>query len=214
MLLTIDLLRHGEAEGGAIYRGVTDSPLTTKGLQQMDSAVMHAEPDQWQAIYHSPLLRCGLFARALGHRLALPVIAEPRLQEIDFGVWDGLGIEQVMQRYPEQSEAFWDDPQQNPPPHGETTDQLQARVWHCLDQLLQEAIARGQDQHLLLVTHGGVIRSIIATILDIAPKRWSALSLDHASISRIQLGEFEGQCWRNVCFVNKAPAAGHCVAEP
>ena len=206
MLLTIDLLRHGEAEGGAIYRGVTDSSLTAKGMQQMEQSVAQAESDQWQAIYHSPLQRCALFAEALGGQLALPVTAEQRLQEIDFGTWDGLGIEQVMQQYPEQSEAFWDDPQLNPPPQGETTDQLHARAFGCLDQLLQQAIAQGQDQHLLLVTHGGVIRSIIAGILEIPPKRWSALSLDHASISRIQLGEFEGQCWRNVCFVNKAPA--------
>lgn len=206
MLLTIDLLRHGEAEGGAIYRGSTDSALTEKGRQQMQRALLQADTGQWQSIYHSPLQRCAEVARQWGQQQSIPAQVDSRLQEIDFGDWDGLSIEQVMQDYPEQSHAFWEDPQQHPPPQGETTDQLQARVFECLDQLLQQAISAGDDQHLLLVSHGGVIRSVIAGILDIPPKRWSALSLDHASISRIQLGEFEGQCWRNVCFVNKTPA--------
>ncbi len=206
MLLTIDLLRHGEAEGGAIYRGVTDSALTSKGQQQMRASVAQSNQKKWDAIYCSPLQRCEHFSQTLSQQLGIPLTADERLQEIDFGAWDGLGIEQVMEQYPERSEAFWSDPQQNPPPQGESTDQLQARVFQCLEQLLQLAISGGQDQHLLLVTHGGVIRSVVAGILDIPPKRWSSLSLDHASITRIQLGEFEGQCWRNVCFVNRAPA--------
>lgn len=206
MLLTIDLLRHGEAEGGGIYRGITDTPLTEKGRQQMSRSVAASDQHQWQAIWHSPLQRCADFAAELGQQLGIPVAVDKRLQEIDFGLWDGLGIEQVMQQYPQQSAAFWEDPRLNPPPGGESTDQLQARVFECLEALFKQALAEAEDQHLLLVTHGGVIRGIIAGILEIPPGRWSSLALDHASVSRIQLGEYDGQRWRNVCFVNSSSA--------
>ena len=39
LVTTVDLLRHGESEGGEIFRGSIDVPLTEMGWQQMQSAV-------------------------------------------------------------------------------------------------------------------------------------------------------------------------------
>ena len=63
----IDLLRHGEPEGGRMYRGGgTDHPLSDEGnLQMLDSISLYILDDDsvpWQAVVSSPMLRCSAFA--------------------------------------------------------------------------------------------------------------------------------------------------------
>ena len=52
---TIDLLRHGDVEGGRKYRGQLDDPLSELGWQQLRSAT--SKKQNWQHIVSSPLFR-------------------------------------------------------------------------------------------------------------------------------------------------------------
>ena len=72
----IDLIRHGEPEGGVRIRGSRDDPLSDIGWSQMWSAVGQAKP--WHEIVSSPLSRCAAFARELGSPLELSVHEEHR----------------------------------------------------------------------------------------------------------------------------------------
>ena len=45
---TIDLLRHGQCEGGEIFRGSTDVALSEAGWQQMRHATQ--EEDNWDRV--------------------------------------------------------------------------------------------------------------------------------------------------------------------
>ncbi|MCU7967191.1 MAG: histidine phosphatase family protein, partial [gamma proteobacterium symbiont of Bathyaustriella thionipta] len=53
---TITLLRHGEPEGGTVFRGITDDLLTEMGWQQMNDAVNTLK--NIDIILSSPLRRC------------------------------------------------------------------------------------------------------------------------------------------------------------
>jgi len=53
---TVDLIRHGEPEGGVKLRGWLDDPLSAAGWQQMRAAI--AGNNAWQQIVTSPMLRC------------------------------------------------------------------------------------------------------------------------------------------------------------
>ncbi len=66
VVTTVDLLRHGEPEGGNKYRGALDDPLSELGWAQMRAATGDRCP--WQAIVSSPLRRCAAFARELANR--------------------------------------------------------------------------------------------------------------------------------------------------
>ena len=182
--LTLDLLRHGETADGAIYRGRTDSLLTGQGRMQMEQTLtVHGQQSPWQAVYSSPLQRCLHVARDYADQQGLPLVEDARLQELDFGAWEGQTLEQVWRDYPEQSELFWQHPDKHPPPDGESIQALQQRLGLLLAELYQS-----EYQQLLLITHGGVIRALVAGVLDISPQRWSALQLDHGSLSRIVFG--------------------------
>ena len=200
---TIDLLRHGECEGGLIFRGHTDSPLTDKGWQQMQQAVNHhpqqRQPhphpatDRWQTVISSPLKRCKAFAATLSDQLVI----EPGLQEISFGDWDGQLTEAIQQQTPQAVEAFWQNPADNTPPNGESLQDFQQRITSAWQSIIQQH----QGKQSLVVTHGGVIRLILAHVLQMPLRPVSYWSVPHGCLTQIKIFHQQGsQDWPQLIF--------------
>jgi len=136
-VITIDLLRHGATEGGAIYRGTTDSALSAEGAVQMGQTVNEFSlASAWQKVFSSPLQRCSGFAQNYATAGNVPLVLDQNLIEIDFGDWEGRDVSAVWCDFPQQAEAFWRNPEDNPPPGGETIAELQSRVSGFLDRVL------------------------------------------------------------------------------
>jgi len=177
-----DLIRHGEPEGGPMYRGSKDDPLSETGWQQMRSAISKA--DTWDAIVTSPMLRCVHFARELADRHGIPLHKDERLREINFGEWEGRTVENVMASDGERLNRFWADPVNNTPPGGEQVVDFNRRViesWHHWQQELA-------GQSVLIVCHGGTIRMIVADTMNIPLEHaFSGLTTPYACRSRIQV---------------------------
>lgn len=177
----IDLLRHGEPEGGSRYRGQLDDPLSQLGWQQMRDLLPVNKP--WQQIITSPLCRCSAFAEELARESGLPLAYEPALREIDFGDWEGQTAAALEQLDKASFYAFYDDPLNNTPPGAEPLADFQQRV-----MVAWEAIqAQYQHRHVLLVSHGGTIRIILAYVLNMPLASIWRLSVPYASLSRIQI---------------------------
>jgi len=179
MVTIIDLLRHGEPEGGLRYRGQRDDPLTELGWQQMRAVVPEQPP--WQQIITSPLLRCSEFAEALTRQMVMPLAYEPRLIEIDFGDWEGQTAAQLEHSKKEQFYAFYDDPVANTPPNAESLLAFQQRVLTAWEDILFQY----QQRHCLLIVHAGVIRIILAEVLSMPLEAMFRLQVPLASLSRI-----------------------------
>lgn len=196
--LTIDLLRHGETEGGDIYRGRTDSKLSETGLQRMQQALDNTAA-AWRGVVSSPLRRCSKVAVAYAADHDISCQLEPRLQEIDFGDWDGELLLDIWQKHPDDVTLFWEDPLSFTPPGGEPLQAFIERLDECLDDFVKN---HSQGQYLW-VCHGGVIRALLARILSIPPGNWNCLQLDYASFSRIHIVGEPGQLGYSVAFVNR-----------
>jgi alpha-ribazole phosphatase/probable phosphoglycerate mutase len=178
---TVDLLRHGEPVGGRRYRGQIDDPLSEQGWQQMWQAVSLERP--WQAIISSPLRRCSEFATALGSELALDVAFDERFKEVGFGDWEGQTGDQLRLHDKSILSRFYHDPIRNRPQHAEDLNDFNRRVL----QAYTKACKRYQGQHLLLVTHAGVIRCIINHTLQAPISSMYRLSIATASLTRITM---------------------------
>jgi alpha-ribazole phosphatase len=176
----IDLLRHGEPVGGARYRGQIDDALSDKGWQQMWRTVEGMS--EWQQIVTSPLLRCSSFAMALGERLRVPVHEEPRFREVGFGEWEGHTRIELETLNPGQVGRFLRDPVNSRPPGAEPLEEFTGRVQAGFDGLLE----RFAGQSVLVVAHAGVIRAIMAYILEVPPSRMYRIHVDNAGLSRIR----------------------------
>lgn len=176
----IDLLRHGEPEGGDRFRGAQDDPLSDAGWAQMRSTVDGMCP--WDLIVTSPLKRCAEFAALLAERHALPLEVEPELREIAFGEWEGISYQDMRDRHHQAFLAFFHDPVNNTPPGGEPLAECQLRVYKAWDRLLQ----RHAGKHLLVVAHGAVIRIICSRILEIPAQTMFRLEVPYASLTRVR----------------------------
>ncbi|OTG76699.1 histidine phosphatase family protein [Acinetobacter sp. ANC 4169] len=158
----IDLLRHGETSLSHTLRGSTDDALTESGWQQMRQTVEQAlqhDPKAlvWDAIISSPLQRCRVFADELALKLKLEVILDANLQEMHFGDWEALSTQSIYATQPELLAQFWEKPSQFSPPNAETLQQFHLRINQALQQI-QTYMQHEQFEHVLVVTHGGVIK--------------------------------------------------------
>lgn len=178
---TVDLLRHGEPQGGRRFRGQTDDPLSELGWRQMWAAVGDAAP--WQQVVSSPLQRCSAFARELAEKRRLPCSLEPGFKEIRFGVWEGFTPEEIQLRDGERYRRYRDDPEDFMPAGAESMAEFVARVAQTWESLLNAQ----QGRHVLLVCHAGVIRAVLGLILGITPKNLFHIQIDYASLSRLKM---------------------------
>lgn len=177
----IDLIRHGEPEGGVKFRGNLDDPLSVQGFAQMWEAIGEVRP--WKHIVASPLKRCAQFAAALSARTGIPMTTDDRLKEMSFGEWEGKTPEQLYSIDPNAVRCFHDNPLVYPPPGGEKLESFSERVeaaWHDL-------IAREKGNHVLVVSHGAVIRVLLAHVLDMPLHRLFCLEVGYAAVSRLRV---------------------------
>ncbi len=178
---TVDLLRHGEPEGGVRFRGRLNDPLNENGWTQMRAAV--ANRTCWQLILTSPLERCAAFSRQLAVERHLEVHEEKGFEEMAFGRWEGRTTAGILRDEPDALRAFWREPSLFGPPGGETLQAFAKRVGDAWTSLLQ----RHEDCHVLLVTHGGVIRILLANILGMPHENLFRLEVPFAAMSRIRI---------------------------
>jgi len=192
MQTNIDLLRHGEVLGGSYYRGITDDPLTDKGWQQMQDKL--DDDKHWDIIISSPLSRCYQFATDLSSKLQRPLVSEPAFQEIDFGDWEGKTAEQIDSQLLSQ---FYANPVNFSPPNGEHFTDFQQRILVAWLALLETQ----QDKRILLITHAGVIRIILAHSLGLDVQHSFRLKIGHACLS--SLDYFHSSGAENFCQLTK-----------
>lgn len=181
MTLYLDLLRHGETELGGGLRGSLDDALTATGWQQMREAVQGRGP--WDRVLSSPLQRCARFAQEMAGQLQLPLSLEPDLQELHFGAWEGQSAAALMETDADDLGRFWADPYAFTPPGGEPVELFSLRVLGAIERLYQACAG----QRVLLVSHGGVMRLLLARARGLPRQQLLNVEVGHGALFRLQV---------------------------
>jgi probable phosphoglycerate mutase len=153
------LVRHAETFWNREKRiqGQSDSALTDKGKQDADNWGRRLSRFSWDGILMSDSGRAVETAARINNHLQAPIESDPRLREQDWGRWTGRIISQieteVSSLLQEKQMRGW----KFCPPGGE--DRLS--VWHRSRSALTEAANRWRGDTILIVTHEGVIKSLI-----------------------------------------------------
>jgi broad specificity phosphatase PhoE len=180
---TLILIRHGQTEhnSAGLIAGWTDSPLAETGRAQARGMAAHvAATYRLDAIYASPLQRARDTALALSEATGLPPIMDPDLREQHFGDVEGFSDEQLRLRYPELVRAAqvvddlsfsW--------PGGERRSGFFGRVRAVMDRII---VAR-PGETVAVVTHGGVIGSFVADVVQGKPWLWRRYLVDNCSVT-------------------------------
>jgi alpha-ribazole phosphatase len=180
-MTTIDLLRHGEAAPGLCLGAEFDAPLTTTGWSQMRTVLARKQPP-WDGIVSSPLLRCAAFAEELAGLCGLQLKLDSRLRELGFGTWEGRSWSALYRQEGEHLLEFQRNPGFNPAPGGEHYSDFEVRVNDAWSDLMEMA----QDGHWLVVTHAGVLRTILRRVLGFPVERLFSLHVPYAGLTRIE----------------------------
>lgn len=139
-MTTLYLIRHGETPWNVVgrYQGQLDPPLTPKGRRQAEATAAELAPLGFEAIYSSDLARAKQTAQALVKKTGLPLRLDPRLREINQGQWQGVLIDDIRARWPDEIRGWEQDPWQHHPPGGETLQQVQARLFAAIDEIVAQ----------------------------------------------------------------------------
>lgn len=175
-------IRHGESEGnvkGHVY-GHTDYPLTEKGRQQIPHIVEALKHDPITKIYTSPLLRAKAIAEGISQAYNLELVKDDRLKEINFGAYEDLSREEVMEELGERYYeliGFFDHFQIR---DGEDQDDFLARVQNFLDDLLQ-----GQEGCYVITAHFGVIKAALNYLMGYTKKDLRAMAIKPGALVKV-----------------------------
>lgn len=138
-------------------QGQADSPLTAKGESMALEWGRLLSGNIWHRIISSDLGRARETADRMNRTLNLPITHDTRLREMDWGKWTGYTVADLKiefsEQWAEQTSYEWDFR----PPDGESFRD----VWKRGFQSLIDASHSWPQENILVVTHEGMIKSII-----------------------------------------------------
>jgi broad specificity phosphatase PhoE len=175
MGLLLCLARHGETADNArrIFQGQGGRGLNPRGRAQAARLAERIRLDPPRAIVSSDLERAVETASIISAACGVPVELERELREVDVGAWTGRAYDEVAAAYPEEW-AAWDAGLDVRRGGGETYAELAVRVGRAIDRVA--ARYAGSEGRILLVSHGGAIKSWIATLLGVSSDGLRALA--------------------------------------
>lgn len=155
--MKVYLLRHGETEGnvkGAFF-GVSETPLSQKGIQQAKDVYHRLKSEDIDQVLVSPLSRAQETSQYAGFS-QYEVI--DNLREMNFGAFEGLTYKEIEATHKEETSLWIKEGYDYVFPKGESLEGFYKRVVDTYKKILNKY--RGKN--LLIVAHGGVIRSILS----------------------------------------------------
>lgn len=184
MSKTIYLLRHGAIERRYHRRfiGSTDVPLSAQGRRASARlAGTFSRLDGLECL-SSPLRRARQTARAAAPGLNGGVRFLPALREMDFGRWEGLTFEEISRKDPAGVQGWASFSPRFRFPGGEGLGSFQRRL-----RRLERLLLRHRARHLLVVSHGGVIRSLLCLWKGKPLRRYPEIQVPPGSVSVVRV---------------------------
>ena len=179
------LLRHGEVEARyhRVFGGKSDMELSSLGHDQVKALADYFRRHPPHVMYASPMKRVQQTLAPLAQWTGLSPVILPGLREVDFGAWTGLGWEQVYERFKVSAYDWLHELEAGRIGEAESTAHFRERVQESLDHILKESA----NKEIAVVAHGGVIRMILAVLLDLPFARTGMFDVEYASITKVKV---------------------------
>jgi broad specificity phosphatase PhoE len=179
------LIRHAEIEPRhqRTFGGRLDMKLSACGHEQAKTLAAYLRGKTIDAIYASPMKRVQQTLVPLLNNGAPPQIILPALREVDFGDWTGLAWQAVSERFGFSAYDWLDQLEFKGAPNGENGKTFRARVEPCL----REIVNRHRGQNVAVFCHGGVVRMMLAILLELPLPKTNQFEIEYASVTQVAL---------------------------
>jgi alpha-ribazole phosphatase/probable phosphoglycerate mutase len=104
------------------------------------------------------------------------------LREKNFGIWEGLSLNEIKEKCPEEFEAWTGNPLKFCPMGGESTLEVRERVIKVFDEI----IGKHNGEYIAIVAHGGVNRIILCHIMGIPLENIFRIEQDYGALNIIE----------------------------
>jgi broad specificity phosphatase PhoE len=182
---TLALIRHAEVEERyhGVFGGNIDMDLSPRGHEQAAALAQYLHRLKFSAVYASPMKRVQQTMRPfVVNGVPKPEIV-PNLREVSFGDWTGLKWTEVQGRFGVSAWQWLQQLESRSIPNAEHAPELRARVEPCV----REIVRNHPGEQVAIVCHGGVIRMILAILLDQPLSRMGAFQIEYASLTKVRL---------------------------
>ena len=184
----IMLVRHGVTEWNSKGRvqGQSDINLAPDGVHQARLLTAHFPFDVVKAIYSSDLKRAITTAEVIANRFNLDIIPVPEFREVNFGDWEGKEFEELAQTDPTEFKKFFLQPDMLLIKNAETFAEVQNRAMTTLKKIAHDL---EKNDQIVIVSHGAVIRTILAAILDMPLRKIWAIHQHNTAVNIIRVDD-------------------------
>lgn len=158
------LVRHGQTQANVdgLYSGISETPLTEQGIIQAQAVGDFLNHVEFEKVLCSELGRAKHTTQLILQHRNIPVITEPRLNEMNFGDWE-MRHHRDLQHADAKNYADWCNDWQNVvPKNGEGFQLFSQRVSEFAAMLSSQP----KEDNLLIVSHQGVLSLLLATLLN------------------------------------------------
>jgi len=176
------LLRHAHSTANlkGILAGRDDQiALSTRGEKEAVELSNYLLGLKFDAVYSSPLKRCAQTIAPWVEKSGAQIEFIPDLIEMEYGQWSGQSLAKLSKK------TLWSSIQSRPStvrfPGGESFSEMSTRANQAILDL-----AKGK-RRILVVSHGDVIKSVVAFHLSMALDSFQRISIDPASITTIRV---------------------------
>lgn len=152
------LVRHGQTDWNQEKRmqGQHETDLTPLGERQAIALGERLEDVDFDLVFSSPQRRAMKTTQLILGKRNLPIIPDNALKEILMGDWQGILIDDLMEKYPEEIDLFWHHPEQYKREGCETYDEVRKRA----GQFMEKTAAENPGKTILVVTHGALLKTL------------------------------------------------------
>ncbi len=177
------LVRHGITDWNILHKiqGHSDIDLNEKGYRQVERIGQRLADEKIDAAFSSDLTRAMATARAIVNNHSVPIQENLNLREMNYGLAEGMTYNELKEAYPDIAASIFNFTTDIAFPEGETFPDFVGRA----EAFLASLADYGEDRTVLVVSHGGILKAMICSLLGIGQEHWTQIRIDNASLSII-----------------------------
>ncbi|MDO5552026.1 MAG: histidine phosphatase family protein [Lachnospiraceae bacterium] len=191
----IYLIRHGQTDWNLAHRiqGQRDIPLNETGRQQAAQLAEGMRERPVARVFTSPMSRARETAEAVASSQNVPLYLVNGLEEINYGKWEGMTMEEIRKTYPAEYDAWWKDPVNGAPHGGESQMDVLVRTARAMEAIKANIASDGAGA-VAVVSHGASICCILPWLLKEDMPTEDGYSIINAAITVIDYDLETGKC--------------------
>ena len=181
------LIRHGETLWNETHRfqGISDIPLSSKGIEQAKSLAESLKRESPSAIYTSPLIRARQTAEEIACYHDCEFSVQEGLKELNQGQLEGLTAKELKVRFPEFLSRWIADPEGTCLPGGESLGDVQKRAWAVIEKIIQS----DSDDCVIAVAHSFVNLTVLCRVLRLPLNYFRSFRQDACGKNIVEFSE-------------------------